>query len=158
MPRPLLLMDVDGVLALRAPAPARYVEHTVVASTGSSFRVWLHPDHGRWLTSLAEHFDVIWATGWEQDAPRLLGDLLGVPHFPVLEFTDRPRYGRRLSKLPDVRRVVMDRPVAWVDDDFEPEATLWAANRTAPTLLVQPSTHTGLLRKHVNELSAFAAG
>lgn len=150
-------MDVDGVLALRAPAPARYLEYTVVASTGSSHRVWLNSDHGRWLTSLAVHFDVVWATGWEQDAPRLLGGLLGIPPFPVLEFTDRPRYDRSFSKVPDVRKLVMDRPVAWVDDDLEPEAAIWAADRAAPTLLVQPSTRTGLLMKHVNELIAFAA-
>ncbi len=112
MPRPLLLMDVDGVLALRAPAPARYLEYTIVAKTGRSDRVWLHPDHGRWLMSLAEQFDVVWATGWEQDAPRLLGGLLGIPAFPFLEFTDRPLYGRHFAKLPDVRTLVMDRPLA----------------------------------------------
>ncbi|GAA2305163.1 hypothetical protein GCM10009853_072800 [Glycomyces scopariae] len=152
----MLLVDVDGGLALRARASARDREHLVVAGDGSRHRVWLNPQHGGWLTGLAEQFDVVWATGWEHDAPRLLGDLLGVPDFAVLEFTERPSVGVRFSKLGDVRALVGDRPVAWVDDDLGPEVLAWAAARIEPTLLVQPSASEGLRIEHVNELNVFA--
>jgi hypothetical protein len=85
-----------------------------------------------------------------------LGDLLHVPKFPFLEFTDRPRLAP-FSKLSDVRSLVGDRSLAWVDDDLEPDAITWASQRDAPTLLIQPLASRGLEMEHVSELFGFAS-
>ena len=64
MARPLLLLDVDGVIALRGPSTADDVEwQAVVSAAGDTHNVGLQPKHGPWIRTLAEHFDIVWATG-----------------------------------------------------------------------------------------------
>jgi hypothetical protein len=155
---PFLLLDVDGVLnpVLHGGSLPGFSRHGVEASDGREHVVWLNPQHGLWLNMLAGRFELVWATGWERDAPRILGPLLGLPPFGVIEFTQRPALRVALRKLPDVQRFVGDGPVAWVDDDLGAEAHDWARQRGAHTLLVQPDQHVGLVRRHVDELLAFA--
>lgn len=156
---PLLLLDVDGVLnpALDdSGGLPGFARHRVEASDGRQPMVWLNPQHGLWLNMLADRFELAWATGWEYDAPRILGSLLGLPPFQVIEFTQRPVIGVPLRKLPDVQDLVGEEPVAWVDDDLDEEVHHWAQHRRAPTLLVQPDRHVGLTSGHVDELLVFA--
>ncbi len=156
--RPLLFLDVDGVLALSvgSGAPDGFVPYTVTASTGQEHRVWLNPRHGTWLNELGEHFEIVWATGWENDAPRLLGPLLGLAPMRAIVFTERPRVGVRLRKLPDVADFAGDASAAWVDDDLDAEMVRWADQRNAPTLLVEPDSAHGLTRDHVRQLIRFS--
>ncbi len=156
-PKPLLLLDVDGVLApvVEDAAPDGFHRHQVTASTGKAHHVWLNPDHGVWLGELRVHFELVWASGWERDAPRLLGPLLGLPPMDVIVFTQRPQLGTPLRKLPDVVARVGDTPMAWIDDDLDAEAHSWANNRKAPTLLIEPQSASGLHRDHVRQLAAF---
>ena len=156
---PYLLIDVDGVLAPfgSASAPAGFAHHTVRAANGRDHHVWLNPAHGAWLRTLGEQFDLVWATGWEHEAPRLLGPLLGLPSIPVIEFTQPPVFGVPLWKLPDVDAYVADRPVAWVDDDLDVAVEHWASQRKPPTLLIKTDSAVGLTRRHVLELVEFAA-
>jgi hypothetical protein len=153
-----LLLDVDGVLnpVLHGGGLPGFSCHGVEASNGREHVVWLNPQHGLWLNMLAGRFELVWATGWEHDAPRILGPLLGLQPFRVIEFTQRPAMGVALRKLPDVQRFVGEEPVAWVDDDLGGDIRRWARRRAAPTLLVQPDRHVGLVRGHVDELLAFA--
>ena len=146
---PYLLVDVDGVLApfVFGAAPPGFDLHTVRASNGRDYDVWLNPDHGRWLRTLEEHFELVWATGWEHEAPRLLGPLLGLSDMPVIEFTHRPVFGIPLWKLPDVAE--------WIDDDIDVAVESWASRRTPPTLLIRTDRTIGLTRRHVVELVAF---
>ncbi len=154
MVRPLLLLDVDGVLALKAAAPEFHAQR-VVSSAGENHDLWFNRDHGRWLRMLSQVFEVMWVTGWEHDAPRILGPMLGISEFDVLEFAQRPQIGVRLSKLPDVMALVGERPVAWIDDDLDLAATTWADRRAAPTLLVEPSPSVGLTATEVSRLLLF---
>lgn len=153
---PYLLLDVDGVLALRGGVAAGFEPHTVEDSAGTRHRVWLNVDHGRWLRSLADDYEVVWATGWGHDAPRLLGPLLGLPPMSVLEFTERPRLGVTLNKLDDVAAFVRQRPTAWIDDDIDDQTRLWAAQRGAPTLLVDADPTIGMTYEHVALLEEFS--
>ncbi|MCP4965536.1 MAG: hypothetical protein GY926_09895 [bacterium] len=155
--KPILLLDVDGVLApvVEDTAPLGFVRHRVTASTGEVHHVWLNPDHGVWLNELRDGFELVWATGWELDAPRLLGPLLGLSPMEAIIFTQRPQLGTRLRKLPDVAARVGDTPVAWIDDDLETQAHSWANRREAPTLLIEPHSACGLDRAHVRQLAAF---
>ncbi len=157
-PMPFLLFDVDGVLnpVLDGGGSPGFVCHSVEASDGREHVVWLNPQHGLWLTMLADRFELVWATGWEHDAPRILGPLLGLPQFQVIEFTQRPVLGVPLRKLPDVQGLVGEKPVAWVDDDLDETVHHWAQHRRTPTLLVEPDRHVGLTSGHVGELLAFA--
>lgn len=155
--RPLLLLDVDGVLALRQPPHDGFDRHSVRSTAGDDHEVWLDPRHGDWLCLLSELFEIVWATGWEHDAPRLLGPLLSVPAWPVLSFSERPRLDRRLDKLPDVMAVAGDRPVAWVDDDPGEAALDWVDRRANLTMVVTPSPDEGLRSTQVGELMDFAA-
>ncbi|MCP4380137.1 MAG: hypothetical protein GY798_01700 [Hyphomicrobiales bacterium] len=156
--KPILLLDVDGVLApvVEDAAPRGFTRHEITASTGKVHQVWLNPDHGVWLSELRLRFELVWATGWERDAPRLLGPLLGLPPMDVIVFTQRPQLGTPLRKLQDVVARVGDTPVAWIDDDLDGEAHSWATSRKAPTLLLEPHSAIGLNRDHVRQLAAFS--
>lgn len=150
MDRPLLLIDIDGVLnpLNRGTKPKGFEPHTFLG-----FEVWLWPEHGVWLRSLANWFDLVWATTWEHHA-HLIGAVLDLPQdLPVIEF-DRNRK-EPTWKLHDVRRFVGDRSLAWIDDDLWSDAEAWAASRDAATLLVRVPPHRGLTQKHVSQLEAF---
>ena len=156
--QPFLLLDVDGVLAVK-PGHRRdkaLGRHEVIASDGQSHTIWLDPRHRQWLTRLAETFTPVWTTGWEHDAPRLLGPLLGLPAMPVIEFTQRPELGVPIDKLPDVIDFVGDNAAAWVDDELSGREQAWAEGRLSPTLLISPDPALGLTSQHVNQLLRFA--
>lgn len=155
---PYLLVDVDGVLApfVFGSAPPGFSLHTVRAANGRDCDVWLNPAQGHWLRNLCEQFELVWATGWEHEAPRLLGPLLGLPSMPVIEFTQPPVFGVPLWKLQDVDAYVADRPVAWVDDDIDIAVERWAADRNAPTLLIRTNREIGLTHRHIADLVEFA--
>ena len=107
--RPLLLLDVDGVLL-------------VVRSTWDDddaepdYEPTLHPEAPAWIAELAEAFELVWATTWEDMANRVIAPALGLPHLPAIEFD----MDRRVPtpKLPSVIAWVGDRPCAWIDDDL----------------------------------------
>jgi hypothetical protein len=154
---PYLLLDVDGVLVLRAEQSDPWQRHEVVSATGETHTVWLNPLHGVWIGELSVHFELVWATGWQHDAPRLLGPLLGIPPAPAITFTEAPQPGVVIDKLPDIITYVGDRPVAWVDDHLSPAEFEWARSRPEPTLLVQPNPTVGLSEDHVSMMLHFAA-
>ena len=111
--RPLLLVDVDGVLnPFAAPGcPDGYAEYNFFAGEEP---VRVCPEHGRWLQELAARFELTWATAWGTEANRLLAPLLRLPELPVIEFPAAPFEPR--DKLPAVRSFAGDRPLAWLDD------------------------------------------
>jgi hypothetical protein len=106
--RPLLLVDVDGVLCpnfIGAPLPGFDRLDT------GAVDVWLSKQHGRWLNYLATWFDLVWTTTWEQDAAEILAPALNLPlDMPVIEFTSGA--ANRTWKLTDIEEFVGDRPFA----------------------------------------------
>ncbi|WP_019545222.1 HAD domain-containing protein [Streptomyces sulphureus] len=150
--RLLALIDVDGVLnPYGAPScPPGYTEHELFE--GEQVRV--NPAHGALLRRLVPHFDLVWATSWEQDANRLLAPLLGLPALPLVEFPPHP--GGHYDKFPEIARAVGDRPAAWLDDLHSEAAFTWAAGRREPTRLVPVDPCTGLLEEHIDEMLRFA--
>jgi hypothetical protein len=83
MPRPALLLDVDGVLNPygTATCPDGFTEYDLFPGEEP---VRLCPAHGEWITELRHVFDVAWASAWNDDANRLLAPLLGIAALPVV--------------------------------------------------------------------------
>lgn len=151
MVRPFLLLDVDGVLNPFAAAgrPDGFTRYRLMG-----YEVWLSLRHGAWLKGLAAWFDLVWATTWEHDAPRLIAPRVGLPlDLPVIEFSEGAADGT--WKLHDVDRFVGHRPLAWVDDDLGPDAFAWAKHRETPTLLLRTEPSVGLTEQDVWRLEGF---
>ena len=54
---------------------------------------------GERLLRLSEHYDLVWATGWEDKANYYLPQLLGLPELPHLTFDGAARFGSAHWKL-----------------------------------------------------------
>lgn len=81
--RPLLLLDIDGVLNAipGAPSPPGYTVHEM-----DGFPIHLHVDLREMVSTLAEHFDIFWFTLWNERAAMLMGPHVGLetaPHLPT---------------------------------------------------------------------------
>jgi hypothetical protein len=154
--RPLLFLDVDGVIVLDpfsdgAP-PGRIRESPV----GLSYV----PDRaGALVRKLATRFDIVWATGWGHRANTGLADPLELPErLPVLSFGKKARFGSSDWKIKPVKDYAGDRPAAWLDDNFAARHEHWAAHRGAPTLLVRVDSRVGLTPEQVDRLVEWADG
>ncbi|GAB3486232.1 HAD domain-containing protein [Nocardiopsis coralliicola] len=154
--RPLLFLDVDGVLnpfAARG-CPDGYREYGFFPDEEP---VRLSAVHGTWLAALGRVFDPVWATGWGgPDANRCIAPALHLPQFPAVVFPPAPFPAA--AKVPAISAYAEDRPAAWSDDAHAPEARRWARTRTAPTLLVPADPSRGMTEQDVHSLLAWAAG
>jgi hypothetical protein len=152
-PRPLLLLDVDGVLVLKRPAVDNSGAPLDLGDAWSDER-WLAPGLAPMLARLGAVFDLAWNTRWGDAANDLLGRSLGLPRLP---FVDLTAPDCRLNKLPAVQRMAGRRALAWIDDDLDASVHVWAARREHPTLLVEADAINGMVEAHVERLLAFAA-
>ena len=155
--RPLLLLDVDGVLSLFGFDPASPPPGRPAMVDGHPH--WLSATAGPLVTELTAVFEVVWCTGWEERAPehlpRLLG-LAGAP-FPHLTFGPTAAAGRHWKLDAIDAFAEPGRPAAWVDDAFDESCRAWAAARPGPTLLVPTDPAVGLTAEHAAALAAWAA-
>jgi hypothetical protein len=154
--RPLLALDVDGVISLfgfEGPigeAPGRFhlingMPHCIPEGIGAM------------LARLTPHYEIVWATGWEDRANERLPEILGLPgELPFLTFDGRARFGTAHWKIEAIDRYAGDRPLAWVDDSIDETCRAWAAARSAPTLIVHTESEIGLTEDHVETLLTWA--
>jgi len=150
-PRPLLLMDVDGVLNPYPDCPDGFGEFDFFPEDDEPVR--LATIHRDWLHELAESFTMVWATGWGDDANRLLCPHFGLPELPVIAFPPVPF--DPAAKVPAIADFATEHAVAWVDDVVTSEARTWAQARSHPTLLVEVDHRLGLTRDAVDSLLAW---
>jgi hypothetical protein len=155
--RPILFVDVDGVISLfgfapgaeRMPGPLHWVDgiaHCIPADVGER------------LVRLAERFELVWATGWEERANEHLPHILRLPfrELPCLTFDGRAVFGRAHWKLDAIDEFAGERPAAWVDDSVDDSCMAWAERRRAPTLIVRTDPAVGLTDEHVERLLRWA--
>ena len=116
-------------------------------------------DIGQRLVTLAERFELVWATGWEERANEHLPFLLKLPFrdLPSLSFRGRAVFGSAHWKVDAIDRYAADRPAAWIDDNLNEECFAWAKRRIAPTMLVETSSSVGMTDEHVSELLEWAS-
>ncbi|WP_236655523.1 HAD domain-containing protein [Streptacidiphilus carbonis] len=140
--KPLLYLDVDGVLNPVCPRPEG--DFTIYRIQGST--VLISARHGTWLRELAEVYQLVWASTWEAYANLCIAPLLHLPELPFVPV------GRRAGGdwLPIVRHAA-GRPFAWVDD-LIPEAVLRDSRARADRLLLPVDPGQGLRRSHVDRL------
>jgi hypothetical protein len=151
--RPLLAVDIDGVISLfgweERPAHSRVqlvdgVPHCISLVCGDR------------LLRLAESFELVWASGWEDKANFYLPQLLGLPELPHISFDIAARTGGAHWKLTALDAYAGERAFAWIDDNFDASCYEWAERRAAPTLLVPTEPHLGLEEGHVAALESWA--
>jgi hypothetical protein len=141
--RPVLLLDVDGVLNVVGPD---YRERLVRMANGHPF----HPTpyvlpflEWAWKT-----FDVVWTTAWRESANEI-ADWARLPRVPALkEGPTQKRREMRLARLrhPDAKKWLAVRgdwkvdgarellcrrpcPVFWLEDGLSEEGHRWVASR-----------------------------
>lgn len=155
--KPLLAVDVDGVISLfgyeqpteDAPGEFHLVDgilHCISLPTGPR------------LNRLAETYELVWASGWEDRANDYLPGILGVPSLPYLSFDGQARFGSAHWKLAAIESYAGERPLAWIDDSLDPSCYEWADARPHPTLLVPTDPGIGLEEGHVTALESWAQG
>jgi hypothetical protein len=153
--RPILAVDVDGVISLfgfeeppdRSAARFELIDGMVHCISTAA---------GERLLRLAELYDLVWATGWEDRANDSLAPLIGLPELPYLSFDGAARFGSAHWKLGPLDEYAGERALAWVDDSFDESCYQWARERAAPTLLVPTDSPHGLEEAQTEALASWA--
>jgi hypothetical protein len=151
--RPLLFVDVDGVLNPYGPdSPPGFVDHELFPSAKP---IRVSASHGEWLHELSIPYELVWGSWWNDSGKALLATVLDLPRFH-----GAVRVPSDLSdpdwKVPGVAELAGTRPLAWLDDMFTPDAWTWAERRPQPTLLIPVDPDLGLDRDHVDRLLEWA--
>ncbi|MDQ0403657.1 hypothetical protein OIE75_11845 [Streptomyces sp. NBC_01723] len=173
MNRPLLFLDVDGPLnpcaakperrpdgytTLRVPRGGAYVEDRYLTSRRRPLRVWLNPEHGRFLLRLG--FELCWATTWMDDANRWIAPVLGLPELPFVDFGDvllQERPDGVHWKTGPLVNYANGRAFAWVDDEqSELDQAYVTAHHRGHGLLHHVSPRVGLRESDFRTLADFA--
>lgn len=153
MSRPILAVDIDGVISVfgfdEPPAESRFelvdgIMHCLALRSGERLR------------RLAEHYELIWASGWEDKANYYLPTALGLPELPHLTFDGAARFGTAHWKLGPLEDYSRGRPLAWVDDNLDESCYEWSRRRPEPTLLVPTKSDRGLEEPETEALIAWA--
>ena len=149
--RPILAIDVDGVISIfgfdQPPSPEiasfELIDGTPhCISNAAAARI----------LRLADRFDLVWATGWQDRANDRLSLITGIGPLPVIEFDGHHEPGVAAGttaahwKLSAIGRFCGNRPLAWIDDSFDRSCYSWAERREAgghPTLLVPTEPEIG---------------
>ncbi|MBA2349369.1 MAG: hypothetical protein H0V81_13860 [Solirubrobacterales bacterium] len=150
---PLLLVDIDGVISLWGgpPLSATLGAYTLVDGVPHALS-HVAANH---LAGLADVFELVWCSGWEDRANDHLPRLVGLGPFPFLRFG--PPGEREHWKLGAIDAFAgPDRPLAWIDDDLPPACHAWAAARPGPALLVETDPAHGALARDAEALRGWA--
>jgi hypothetical protein len=169
------MVDIDGVVSLFGASAATAPRPLTPLATGSpgearptagSFHSidgiphFLSSTAAAHLLDLSSAFDLVWASGWEEKANEYLPRLLGLAGpLPFLRFSRGAGAGRTTQahwKLAAIDLYAGVRPLAWIDDAFNPACHAWARAREAPTLLVSTTPERGLTSREAQRLLAWA--
>ncbi|MFC6082578.1 HAD domain-containing protein [Sphaerisporangium aureirubrum] len=160
--RPLVLLDVDGVLNPARRPTMRHRRHDVTLD-GRTYRVLLNARHGPKLLALAAgaEADLVWATTWEEHANAEIAPRLGLPPLPVIHVTGDlgTRTGEHF-KTRHVAEYVAGRPFVWFDDSLRPPDWQYLMDHpgVGEFLLVEVDPQTGLTDGHLARAREWLTG
>jgi hypothetical protein len=154
--KPLLLVDIDGVISLFGFDPADRPDGAFEMVDG--IHHYLSATAGRHLRTLAAEFELVWCSGWEEKANEYLPRALSLPApLPYLSFERAVGRANTHWKLSAIEAFAgPERALAWIDDALVPECVAWADARPGPTLLVHTEPSVGITAAHVEQLQAWA--
>lgn len=146
MKKPLLFLDVDGVLCpfgCSDNPPPGYIPSERVPW------LWWSPQNVQRLAQLREVYELVWATMWHSDANDVIAPMHSLEPLPVCDLFRHIRhdcdfFAHRTYKLEAVADYAGTRPFAWLEDDLYDDAYRWSAAREAPSLLVRTEPSVGL--------------
>lgn len=156
MDKPLLLIDVDGVISLFGFEPGRAPAGRFEMVDGIAH--FLSAVAGEHLRALSEDYKLVWCTGWEEKANDYLPRALALPG-PLTHLTFARSVGPSHAhwKLEAINDYAGSRrPLAWIDDAHDHRCHDWARSRPGPTLLVTTRSELGITAEHVEQLLAWA--
>jgi hypothetical protein len=152
------MVDIDGVISLFGPPRDRGPAGSFHAIDGIPH--FLSATAATHLRSLADAYDLVWCSGWEEKAEEYLPRLLNLPAgLPFLHFERSRGAGRSLNghwKLDAIDAYAGGRALAWIDDAFDESCHAWADRRPAPTLLVRTDPARGLTATEASLLETWA--
>ena len=148
--KPLLLLDIDGVLMPAGKTPP--VRFETVELNG--YQLVVSKQHSQWLQRLMDSYELVWATTWGEQANVSVGPALGLPNLEVMDI--KKNRTAATQKLASITEWVGDRDLAWVDDELFEDAESWAQARDARTLLIRTSSYVALTEQHFDQLLQFA--
>lgn len=174
--KPILAIDIDGVVI---PTPSYFAVNVFDHSKQMMFYydragdgwVVMRKDFPDITKRLMPHFELMWGTGWEEQANEFMLEPMGLeeplPHIPLKQSLP----GTIIGKLPvnyywKTPWLIhwaeeVGRPFALIDDLFSEEDMEWAVRRTeegVPTLFVKTDETVGWTDEHTDELIAWAEG
>lgn len=148
---PILFLDVDGPLNLWGRAGRRILNpllssRLVHLKEDGSLNVKLVFSRllGARLRGLAKHYEICWATSWNQWANQCLSPLLGIPQ--DLPWLNCPN-GDPRSKFSEVITSAQTNSFAWVDDFLTEEVAEAVQEKLHPAqsaLLISPHIMCGI--------------
>ncbi|MCK2214852.1 HAD domain-containing protein [Actinomadura sp. ATCC 31491] len=153
--KPLLLLDVDGVLnPIGRPAPGYRQFRCLIDD--ETYVVHLDPRHGPRLLGLAAATgaELVWATTWEHHANDWIAPRIGLPSLPVIGVNAAAgpvsEHGE-MFKTPHVAAYAGRRPFVWFDDQVwaEDEEYLRVHQGLGDFLLVHVDPARGLTSRHL---------
>lgn len=146
--KPILFLDVDGVLNCHAWPNADY--ENLLQDIGG-FRCLVPPETRERLRRILEHYEPVWATAWLGRAHSAWREALDLPQepWPYVSYVE--------YKLPSIIKMAGWRPWAWVDDDanWEIERLGWKASYVSG-LVISPDGRYGITEEIVEQLIEYA--
>lgn len=164
--KPYLLLDVDGVLCpfrgedviARALGRRSEAEFPGYEYNRSHYIHVARTLNGDRIRRLMKSYEIIWCTGWDEDANDVISPLHDLPQFPVVPGCEDDEMDSIHWKQSAIEAYVPSgMPYAFIDDDIDDRGVLYGASRSsAPSLWLPTKCYEGLTDTHVEALEGFA--